>query len=63
MVTDLLNVLNGDLLLLKVLVNEDEGVKIAQSAIEQLIRKTAFPLHYGLVQLQQPGNIRANRSQ
>lgn len=46
MVTDLLNVLNGDLLLLKVLVNEDEGVKISQSAVQQLIGKTAFPLHY-----------------
>lgn len=46
MVADLLNVLNGDLLLLKLLVNEDEGVKVAHSAIEQLIRKPAFPLHY-----------------
>lgn len=61
MVTDLLNVLDGDLFLLKLLVNEDEGVKVAHSAIEQLIREPAYPLHYCLVKLQQPGNIRANR--
>ncbi len=43
---DLLNVLYGDLLLLKLLVNEDEGVKVAHSAIEQLIRKPAVSQHY-----------------
>ena len=55
--TDLLDVLDGDLVVAKLLVDEGQGVEVTHPAIEQLIRETAGPrAHYHrLMELQQPG--------
>lgn len=55
--TDLLDVLDGYLVVAKLLVDEGQGVEVTHPAVEQLIRETAGPgAHYHrLMELQQPG--------
>lgn len=61
--TYLLYVLDGNLLLLKLLVDENEGVQVAHPAVQQLIWKFAFPLNHRLMKLHESDNIGTNRSQ
>ena len=51
--THLLDVLQWDLVLPKLLVDEDEGVEVAHPPIEELIWQPPRPLHHSLVILQQ----------
>lgn len=59
----LLYVLDGNLLLLKLLVDEDERVQVAHPAIQQLIWKFTFPLNNRLMKLHESEDIGTNRSQ
>lgn len=51
----LLDVLQWDPVLAELLVDEDEGVEVAHSPVQQLIWQPAWSLHHSLVVLQQPG--------
>lgn len=62
-VTYLLYVLDGNLLLMKLLVDVDEGVQVAHPTVQQLIWKFAFPLNHRLMVLHESENIGANRLQ
>ena len=57
-----LDVLQGDPVLSKLLVDEDEGVEVSHPPIEHLIRQPARAFHHGLMKLQQSGRVNARKT-
>ena len=53
--THLLDVLQGDTILAQLLVDEDQGVEVAHTTVEQLVWEVPGPGDHPRVKLEQPG--------